>query len=339
MVKRGLRFEAKLSVWLFVLACVAGGSVASAQEQPAVEAPAEAEEPAGPADEYDRGVPRSAMLGFLEASREGDYERAAEYLDLRRLDAKARERSAVLARHLMFVLDQELWVELERLSQQPEGHSGDGLPSYRDRVGTIDAGEGPVDVLLQRVPRGDGVSIWKISSATVARIPALYDEFGYGPLEEWLPAWMLEANLFAIALWQWLGLMALVVLAFLISWLAANGVLALGRPLVARSQTDFDDRLLAAVLGPLRLVIGILVFHLGTLPLALAVPARRVFTGMAMAFAFMALTASAFLTGQDQDARTLLFYAGALIICALFSLKSRRHGLVGETVLSSLALF
>jgi MscS family membrane protein len=290
MVKRGLRFEAKLCVWLGVLACVAGGIVASAQEQPAVEAPAKAEEPAGPADEYDRGVPRSAMLGFLVACREGDYERAAEYLDLRRLDAKERGRGAVLARQLKFVFDQELWVEIESLSQQPEGHSGDGLPSYRDRVGTLHTEEGPVDVLLQRVPRGDGVSIWKISSATVARIPALYDEFGYGPLEAWLPAWMLEANLFAIALWQWLGLMTLVVLAFLISWLAANGVLALGRPLVARSQTDFDDRLLVAVLGPLRLVIGILAFHLGTLPLGLAVPARRVLTGMATALAFLALT-------------------------------------------------
>jgi MscS family membrane protein len=290
MVKRGLRFEAKLCVWLGVLACVAGGTVASAQEQPAGEAPAEAEEPAGPADEYDRGVPRSAMLGFLVACREGDYQRAAEYLDLRRLDAKERGRGAVLARQLKFVLDQEFWVELESLSQQPEGHSGDGLPSYRDRVGTLHTEAGPVDVLLQRVPRGDGVSIWKISSATVARIPALSDEFGYGPLEAWLPAWMLAANLFAIALWQWLGLMTLVVLAFLISWLAANGVLALGRPLVARSQTDFDDRLLAAVLGPLRLVIGILAFHLGTLPLGLAVPARRVLTGMATALAFLALT-------------------------------------------------
>ncbi len=187
MVKRGLRFEAKLCVWLAVLACVAGGTVASAQEPPAGVAPAEAEKPAGPAEEYDRGVPRSAMLGFLVAFREGDYEKAAEYLDLRRLDAKGREKRAVLARQLKFVLDQELWVEIERLSQQPEGHSGDGLPSHRDRVGTIHTGEEPVDVLLQRVPRGDGVSIWKISSATVARVPALYDEFGYGPLEGWLP--------------------------------------------------------------------------------------------------------------------------------------------------------
>ncbi|MCZ6778275.1 MAG: hypothetical protein O7F16_04835, partial [Acidobacteria bacterium] len=185
MLKRGLRFEVMLCVWLGVLACVAGGTVASAQQQPAGEAPAGVQQPAGPADEYGRGVPRSAMLGFLLACREGDYERAAAYLDLRRLDAKERGRGAVLARQLKFVLDQELWVEIERLSQQPEGYPGDGLPSYRDRVGTIHTEEGPVEVLLQRVPRGDGVSIWKISSATVARIPALYDEFSYGPLEGW----------------------------------------------------------------------------------------------------------------------------------------------------------
>ncbi len=290
MVKRGLRFDAMLCVWLGVLAWVAVGSVASAQPPPVVEPAAEAEEPSGPADQYDRSVPRSAMRGFLEACLDGDYERAGEYLDLRRLGARERERAAVLARRLKFVLDQELWVEIENLSQQPKGHAGDGLPSYRDRVGTIQTEAGPVDILLQRVPRGDGVSIWKISSATVAQIPALYDEFGLGPLEAWLPAWMLESNLFAIAVWQWLGLMTFVVLAFLISWLAANAVLALGRPLVERSQTDFDDRLLAAVLGPLRLLIGVLVFNLGALPLGLAVPARRVITGMATALAFMAIT-------------------------------------------------
>jgi len=57
------------------------------------------------------------------------------------------------------------------------------------------------------------------------------------------------------------------------------------------------------------------------------------------ALLFVGLTAVAVFTGQDEDARTLLFYAGALFICALFSLKSRKHGLVGAAVLSSLALF
>ena len=32
---------------------------------------------------------------------------------------------------------------------------------------------------MQKVPRGDGVSIWKISNATVSLIPQLYDIYGY----------------------------------------------------------------------------------------------------------------------------------------------------------------
>jgi MscS family membrane protein len=142
-----------------VLTLAASAAAATAQEEPAAEATDEAKEPAGPADEYDRGTPRSAMQGYLLACREGDYERAAEYLDLRPLDAEGRKTEAELARQLKIVLDKELWVEIESLSQHPRGQSGDGLPSYRDRVGTIRSGEGPVEVFLQRVPRGDSAFV------------------------------------------------------------------------------------------------------------------------------------------------------------------------------------
>ena len=39
---------------------------------------------------------------------------------------------------------------------------------------------------MQRVPRGDGVDIWKFSNQMVAEIPHLYEHFGYGPFEETL---------------------------------------------------------------------------------------------------------------------------------------------------------
>ena len=35
MLKRSLRFEATLCVWLGVLTCIAGGSIAGAEEPPA----------------------------------------------------------------------------------------------------------------------------------------------------------------------------------------------------------------------------------------------------------------------------------------------------------------
>ena len=41
--------------------------------------------PAGPVDEYDRGSPRSSLKGYFIATRDGDYKRAGEYLDMRDL--------------------------------------------------------------------------------------------------------------------------------------------------------------------------------------------------------------------------------------------------------------
>jgi hypothetical protein len=37
----------------------------------------------GPEDEFDRGVPRSSVKRFLEAAKAGDYEGAAQHLDLK----------------------------------------------------------------------------------------------------------------------------------------------------------------------------------------------------------------------------------------------------------------
>ncbi len=47
-------------------------------------------------------TPRSAMLGYLEACRDGDYEAAAEFLDLRGAPDVEGE---TLARELQVVLD------------------------------------------------------------------------------------------------------------------------------------------------------------------------------------------------------------------------------------------
>ena len=52
-----------------------------AQEE-ATETTAAAAVPAAPEDEWNRGTPHDSLLGFLEAGREGDWERAAKHLHL-----------------------------------------------------------------------------------------------------------------------------------------------------------------------------------------------------------------------------------------------------------------
>ena len=65
------------------------------------------------------------------------------------------------------------------MSNEPTGNVEDGLPTYRDSLGRIKTPERTMDMLLQRVPREDGVFIWKFSNRTVAEIPHLYEHFAH----------------------------------------------------------------------------------------------------------------------------------------------------------------
>ena len=140
--------------------------------------------PLGPADEFNRGIPRSTLKGYLKAARDGDFDRAAKYLDLRYLPGRMdQSQGPQLARQLKIVLDKVIWFDLDAVSADPDGFPDDGLPANRDNIGRIKTPDKTVDLLMQRVPRGDGVLIWKISNQTVAEIPRLYEYYGYGPFE------------------------------------------------------------------------------------------------------------------------------------------------------------
>jgi MscS family membrane protein len=241
---------------------VASGTAPAAEE--ATPEPAAARS-AGPTDEFDRGTPRSAARGYLVASREGDYDRAANYLHLGSVPKSRRaKKGPILARQLKTVLDRELWVDLDRLSEEPEGHRDDGLPRRRDLVGVIQSGRGRVEITLDRVPRGE--------------------------LGEWLPTIFFESYFLEIQLWQWLGLFVLVFLAFLASWFAAQGVVSLARPAVARSATEIDDRVLRAITGPLRVLSGTLIFYVALPVLALSIPAQEFFANVMKVGALLSAT-------------------------------------------------
>ena len=136
----------------------------------------------GPYDEHNRSTPRSTLIAFALAVKEKDLERAVNYLDLRNLPFSLDEDmdGQDLVKKLVIVAKRAMVIDFEELSDDPLGHKDDGLPGYRDRITTLKTKTGTVDILMQRVPRGDGVSIWKISNATVALIPELDKEFGYG---------------------------------------------------------------------------------------------------------------------------------------------------------------
>jgi MscS family membrane protein len=212
----------------------------------------------GPTDLLERETPRGALRGYIAAARAGDYERAAEYLDLRNLPRGLdASRGPEYARQLKIVLERALWIDLDRVSADPGGQTEDKLPSYRDWLGAIEVDGAPIDILLQRVPLEGGDFGWKFSNATVAQIPALYAAYGYGEIGEWLSATLPQTQFLGLELWQWVMALGLLAVAFGIAWLPTAAVAWA----VRRRATPLAHQFSGLIAGPVRLLITVVLFR------------------------------------------------------------------------------
>jgi MscS family membrane protein len=212
----------------------------------------------GPPDEYGRTTPRSSTLGLAKALDEMDFDTAVHYMDLRNLPFTIDDADGPdLARKLLIVADRSMIVDYEAISDDPDGHADDGLPSYRDRITTVKTSEGLVDILMQKVPRADGVFIWKLSNATVAKIPELNEEFGYGPIGDKLTLIFPHYYVFGLELWQWAMVLVLLVagymLASVITWLLFKLITLYKKERLVRAERFVN--------GPLRILIMVLFFR------------------------------------------------------------------------------
>ena len=208
--------------------------------------------PAGaPDDEFNRGTPRSTVHGYAKATRERNFEQAAQYLDLSNLPPELEGYTgAELARQLRIAAGRKLYVDPDRLSNSPAGDTADLLPEGRDRVGQITGQTKTYDILLQRVPREDGAYIWKFAGSTVADIPQLYSEFGYGPLENILPSWFFDYRIWSIEVWLWGAAIAVALISIPVAFLLTAGIAYV----IGRFRPDLlqDMKLF---IGPVRLLL------------------------------------------------------------------------------------
>jgi len=268
----------------------------------------------GPKDEFKRGTPRSSILALSQAIKDKDFERAENYLDLRNLPfSKEQFDAPTLVRKLHIIAKRVMNMDLADLSNDPMGHKNDGLPSYRDRATSIETKNGTVDIMMQRVPRGDGVFIWKVSNATVALIPQLYEEFGYGPIGDKLSTIFPQYTVLGLEIWQWVMLAGIIFLSILIAY-ALTFVFEI---IAKRSQKISRSRLQAFIRGPLRFLIFVLLFRAAFDQISPTLVARAVF-----------------------ESRTLLTFAVYWILLGIIDLvvyrfaeRMRRNGQEGGVVL------
>lgn len=288
----------------------------------------------GPFDEHNRSTPRSSLIALSLAVKAEDLEKAVNYLDLRNLPFSLEEKldGQDLVNKLVIVAKRAMVIDLESLSDDPLGHKDDGLPGFRDRITTMKTKDGPVDILMQRVPRGDGVYIWKISNATVAKIPALDKEFGYGVIGGKLSKIFPHYVIWGFEVWQLIMLLCLLGLGYLVALVVTFVIVKL----LQKNQRFKLQRLQKFIVGPLRLLITVLIFRATFDMIAPSLTARALFeaqTLLVLALYWVMLgvvdlvmyrLADRMKKNGQQDAVVLLKPAstGVKLVIALFALLS-----------------
>ena len=192
-------------------------------------------------DNLGRDTPYSSFVRFLLATEKFDYEEAVNYMDLRNLPFEVRQVDAAeLARELDFIIQRGMEINLDHLSKKTSGQVVDGLPDYRDELGRIVADEGEQVLYMQRVPGMDDNFIWKISNASIALVPELYDFFSYPQwVEEVRVRLPIDSSFLGIELFKWVIILGAAVITlpvfwligFALSWLISKPGAPLHRPI------------------------------------------------------------------------------------------------------------
>ena len=206
------------------------------------------------------------MLGFLDAARKGENEIAAQYLP-----TALGQSASKLAHQLFVVLDARLPARLTQVSDSPEGARSNPLKPNEEVVGAVPAGNGPIDIVVERVGGPDGKPIWLFSAATLNAVPTLYSEVTFGLDEDALPRILTGRRVGGVRVLEWLVVLLGIPLFYFLT-VALDRLL---RPLVAglwrRLFTDstlFEQQLLPM---PARLLLVAVATRwlLRTLPLPL----------------------------------------------------------------------
>ncbi|MBT4519588.1 MAG: mechanosensitive ion channel family protein [Halieaceae bacterium] len=216
-------------------------------------------------------TPLASLLGLRKAMQNLDYEKAGDFLDMRYLsedmDSYSKEG---LIRALSHVWGQQNIIDIGAISDDPEGNLNDGLPSYRDKIGSVVISSGEVPIYLQRIPDGRGGKVWKLSNSTVADIPRLWEELGYGPVAIYFSELLPDISFMGMSNWQ----LAATLLSFILAWPAAVVVSNLVMRLALLVPNRFPKGIEHFFQGAMRFFIFIAIARLLVDQLGLSLTAR-----------------------------------------------------------------
>ncbi len=240
-----------VTVIILLVACMVA-SVFAAPKLGTLPGAKEAERPEVVYDDpLGRSTPQGAVFGFMKSATQGNYDQALQYLDTKKTGISAQK----LIVALQVVLDRGFSGKLAMLSNKPEGSLDDNLPPSKERVGRVKTSSGSLDILLERVQRGNSPPIWLFSAETLKDVPEIYKELDVGTIETYLPKFLVNTWFLWFPLWQWFLILLLLPFSFGFSILVTRLITPLLLLFVQWIAKGQGDRHVVGLTGPIRILI------------------------------------------------------------------------------------
>lgn len=177
------------------------------------------------------------------------------------LEAPTRRQTA---EQLATVLDRTASLDLNRISNAPEGDVTDLADPDRERIGVVQTRQHSLDLVLRRTSV-NGARAWVFAAATLDGIPEIAADLGPNWIEAALPEAIAGQEWMGIEVWRILAALILFPLAAGVAWLVSWIALKIVTTAARHTRTSVDDALAALLAGPLWLFAAVLLFHAGML--------------------------------------------------------------------------
>ena len=164
-------------------------------------------------DPLGRATPRGTLTGFMAAAQVGNYDRAAEYLQLPRQETGID--SARVIGDLKALLDHAYVGRLGTVTDNPELTYDPHLDANHERIGEFSVNGKELPLLMVRVPDGNNGHIWLISWSTLNKTGELANDVRAHEVERRMPPALVHHTVLSIPLWVWLAFLLLIPVALL----------------------------------------------------------------------------------------------------------------------------
>ena len=210
-----------------------------------------AEQEKAPEDPLGRSTPQGTVFGFIKSATQRKYEQALQYLDTKKTGASAQN----LVDTLQTILDRGFSGKLAMMSNKPEGNLDDDLPPSKERIGTVETPSARLDILLERIQRGNTPPIWLFSAETLTKVPGTYQEMDVHGPEDYLPKFLFDTWILWFPLWRWLAILVGIPLVFVLATLLTRLITRLLLLYSRRNITVRGDQPAIRLSGPIRILI------------------------------------------------------------------------------------